>query len=384
MAKGKTGQENKFQYIIRDMKAQILAGKLMPEGRIPTRVELERKYKASSRTIQKSLDVLIYEGFIRVRGRKGGSFISPRPPCQSRFALLFPQKHEYWAGRNMFYQSLYNQSRLISEKHDIAFELFHGFSNLRNFDTFLKLTEDLIACKFAGVIFASPPFQLEGSQLLEHPGILRAGVMSRELFTNIPKVAPGDRFLEKAMGRLALMNCRRPFLLSAAGAGVAGNFQKFCLKFGMNYDERRIQAANRDEAQWANHMVQAVMSLPSTCRPDGMIIADDLLEPHAVKGLTARGISKSKHFPIVSLCNYPLIQPCELDVIHLGYDTDRYLELLVKLIKDQRLGKTVPAFTALPALFEDEHMPASPADKDRYVLSVSTAASQRRRKHVPS
>ncbi len=357
MATGKRDaiQENKFEYIIRDMKDQILEGSLSPGRRIPTRVDLEKKYQASSRTVQKSLAVLVDEGFIYVRGRKGGSFISERPPCQSRFALLFPQKREYWLGRNMFYQSLYNQARAISIKNDISFELFHGYSNLKNFDTFLKLTDDLIARKYAGVIFASPPFQLEGSQLLEHPDILRAGVMSKDHFPKIPKVSPSGKFLEMAMERLALLDCKKPFLLSASAGGISDSFQGYCQKFMMNYDIRRIQVSSRDDAQMANHIVQAVMSLSPAIRPDGMIIADDLLEPPAVNGLIACGFSKGKHFPIVSMCNYPLLQPCKVNVIHLGYDTDRCLELLVNLIQGQQRGNPVTGFTVIPALFEDEY-----------------------------
>lgn len=348
-------QANKNNLIIRDIKLQILNGELSPGARMPTRIELEKKYRASSRTVQKSLHVLIEEGFVFTRGRKGGSFISQAPPCHSKIAILFPSGYKYSMTYNVFYRSLHLEAGKLSSQNGITFEFFHGFGDLEHFNTFMALTDDLLAHKYAGVIFAGPPFQLAETKLVQHPDILRAAVCYKNHFPHIPKVAHDRNFLQNATQHLASLGCKRPGVIALTDNQLEENFQQICQKQNLAYDPRRVHVLNRGFAQWASNNIQAQMTMPEDIRPDGLVLTDDLLEEHVVKGLLATGCTQGNCMPVVALCNYPMVEKRELPIIHLGYDNDLFLKLLVKLIQDQRAGKTVTNFTPIVAQFEEDY-----------------------------
>src|SRR4051812_34234140 len=75
--------------IVRRLRGRIVGGALMPGVQMPTRVEIEQEFGASRGTVQRALQELQRDGFVRVSGRQG-TFVSEEPPHLTNYALVFP------------------------------------------------------------------------------------------------------------------------------------------------------------------------------------------------------------------------------------------------------------------------------------------------------
>ncbi|RZM22111.1 MAG: GntR family transcriptional regulator, partial [Pedobacter sp.] len=65
--------------IVEELRSRIVAGELNPGSRFPTRSEIEKQYGAGPTTVQRALESLRRDGFIRVHSRKG-TFVADNPP----------------------------------------------------------------------------------------------------------------------------------------------------------------------------------------------------------------------------------------------------------------------------------------------------------------
>ncbi len=67
-----------IEEIVQSLKADIIAGKIHPEGKLPPERELQTRYGVGRGTIREALKVLKGMGLIEIRkGRGGGAFLSP-------------------------------------------------------------------------------------------------------------------------------------------------------------------------------------------------------------------------------------------------------------------------------------------------------------------
>src|SRR5690349_1494491 len=107
-------RDAKHRTISAQIRRQILQGAYPPGGRLPTREQLERRFRASRVTVQKALDRLTRDGFVRANGRQG-TFVVDRPPHQSRFALLFPQHITPNAYAAPLYRALHAEAATMNQ-----------------------------------------------------------------------------------------------------------------------------------------------------------------------------------------------------------------------------------------------------------------------------
>ena len=87
-----TRQAVKQDAIIEDLRRRILDRSFAPGSRMPTRSELQERFQVSSVTIQRALDRLISDGFVRAHGRRG-TFVVDHPPHACNYGLVFPGNH---------------------------------------------------------------------------------------------------------------------------------------------------------------------------------------------------------------------------------------------------------------------------------------------------
>ena len=65
--------------IAQSLRKAIVSGKYQPGQQLPTRVVLEKRFKVSPETLQRSFDELKEDGFLRAQ-RRGGTFVVDYPP----------------------------------------------------------------------------------------------------------------------------------------------------------------------------------------------------------------------------------------------------------------------------------------------------------------
>ena len=85
----------KHEVIARDLRQRIIAGAFRPGARLPTRSDIERDFQASMPTVQRAIDLLIRDGFVRSR-HGTGTFVTERPPHLSHYGIVFPA---HWRSR---------------------------------------------------------------------------------------------------------------------------------------------------------------------------------------------------------------------------------------------------------------------------------------------
>src|ERR1043166_6849986 len=82
------GAEIGYEGISGILRQEMLAGQWKANGRLPTRRELQMRFRTTSVTIQNALDVLSEQGFVRAAGRQG-TFVAEHPPHLHHYALIF-------------------------------------------------------------------------------------------------------------------------------------------------------------------------------------------------------------------------------------------------------------------------------------------------------
>src|SRR5688572_20743263 len=75
--------------VVEHLRRRILSGVNPPGSRLPTQIELQRRFHTTPVTVQRAFDRLADEGFIGARSN-AGSFVSPHPPHLWHYGLLMP------------------------------------------------------------------------------------------------------------------------------------------------------------------------------------------------------------------------------------------------------------------------------------------------------
>jgi DNA-binding transcriptional regulator YhcF (GntR family) len=156
--------------IVKDFRDRIVAGELYPGSRFPTRVEIEQQYGAGSVTVQRALEALRYDGFIRVEGKRG-TFVADNPPHLSRYAVVFPHYADS-VEHSQFWQALTQELEVVSQSHpDYQLPAYYGVHRHENSEDFIRLCRDVTSHRIAGLIFTMHPYELHGTPILDEPNI---------------------------------------------------------------------------------------------------------------------------------------------------------------------------------------------------------------------
>jgi hypothetical protein len=340
----------KTERIVVQLREEIVAGRRAPGERLPTRDEMVTSYGVSKVTVQRALDRLADDGFVVADGRRG-TFVAHGAPHLTRYALLFPNPpgrphNQLWAALTLEARALGGEARVTC---------IHGFHGRAGFLEYDRLLADVHADRLAGLIFASAPFNLEGTPLLEAAGIPRTIIMSRPKF-GAPVISHEPLgFLRKACQHLAARGRQRPAMIAANHPPEwLDEVQAEFTAHGLEYTESWLQAVPLEGAHWAANLVRLLFDRPAPQRPDSLIVADDnLLEP-ASRALHHLGLRAPADVELVAECNFPWPTPSLLPVARIGYSITECLRLCRRNIDLARQGHTPPLQTFLPALTERE------------------------------
>jgi len=348
----------KRTFIEEKLRAQILAGRLAPGGRLPTRTELEKHFRVSSVTVQLALDRLVEDGFVKAEGRKG-TFVSAHPPHLCRYALCFPNYPSTDGGWPRFWTALTNEALRLQTSQPRRITLFHGLDGHVDSEDYQRLLADVRAHRLAGVIFAAHPFMLMDLPLMREPGLPRVAIMNELLYPNLAAVdLDRESFIRKALDALRERGRKRiafvtvPFLDATYHAMI----EKELAARRMVTRPYWTLLAPPAAPVCAKNAVHLLMHGPAGERPDGLVVTDDNLVEHATAGLVAAGARVPEDADVIGHCNFPWPTPNVLPVKRLGYDARQVLYCCLESIDRQRQGRK-PDLKVVPAIFEEEAAP---------------------------
>lgn len=344
----------KERRILDELRQQIVEGRYPPGSLLPTRDELVRHFRVSPITLQKALSGLIDDGFVYAKTGQG-TFVVDEPPHLSRYGLVFPSDpgSDSW---NNFFAAMNNEAMAIQRAKPERLSIYFGLEHPARHERRDKLIADVQAHRLAGLIFASPPFNFTGTPLLDEPGMARVATAP---YADVPAVVlDTGSLLNKALAYLASRGRRRIAVVSAQVARPADAFfEAFRMLLPQRQMETRTyweQAVHPSCPRWAKNVVELLFQGGPATRPDGLIIADDNLVPHATAGLLAAGIRVPDEVDVVGHCNFPWPTPSVVPAKRIGYDARQVLAAFIASIDMQRRGETPPPVTEIAAVTDDE------------------------------
>ncbi len=351
----------KIELIAREIRSRIVCKGYPPGGRLPTRTELESEFTASSATVQRSLDALTEDGFIVPRGCSG-TFVASAPPCFSRYALIFPGVPEPGAHWSNFWTALANSGTTIGKRCSRELVALHGFEGCGGYERAARVEREVANHMFAGLIFASPPFYLEGTSIASVKGVPRVAVASHAYKAEETWSIgfDSDSFYRKALEHLRKLGSRRVAVIVQAelDKNSLEHILSLIAEMGFESKPQWVQAVSVKIPFWTKQVVDLLFDDVTSDEkkkrsPDSLLIADDNFVDHATAALAAKGLDG--RIPVVAGANFPWVTPSHTAVTRLGFDIDSLMVKAVGIIDAWHEGKAPTSrFEELPALFESE------------------------------
>lgn len=347
--KVRKSKENLKQYEVVDrLRESIVSGEYQPGDRIPIQIELVKKFRMSSVTIQQAVDALKAQGFLTAK-RRMGTFVVAEPPHLVNYALVFPHTPNHSPIWSHFYETLKHEAVTLSKELDRSIECFFGMEDFERSPDYVRLVKLVKEQRLAGLIFAAPPQLLMESPLMTEP-MPRAAIASVDkVHLGVPLIsANSSKVIEMAVDCLLLRNRKRIALLSTTPAHVDEWLRRqyeFANR-GVITNEHWCFALSARLANTAKSCVRLLMELSPDQQPDGIIVMDDhLLEPVEQGLLQSLGETAAEAVDIVGLCNLPDRFGHLLPVEKIGFMANDLLRKGVWLIDEQRKGHKVPKVT---------------------------------------
>ncbi len=346
----------KRNQIAQHFRERILSGAMVAGEQLPGQTELASQFGVSPVTVQRSVELLAREGFVRTQ-RRAGTFVADRLPHLHRYGLVFadtPENPNTWT---LFHGAVANQAIRLSRHNGIELTAYHGVDGHLDVRDYRRLLEDVRAGTVGGLIFACYPSQLLQTPLLRDPELPRVAIMGLPEIPGIPRVF-GDieHLLVRGLDWLVGQGRRRLAILASEGMFVHCRelFAPALRERGLVVDPGWIQIVDRRPPEAANHCVQLLLRPGQSERPDGLLVLDDNLVEHACAGLVAAGVKVPDEVSVIAQCNFPWPPPAVLPVRRIGFDCGQMLTACIESINRQRRGEPVEPSIRIPALFEEE------------------------------
>ncbi len=356
--------------ILDSLRGEIINGTLAPGQRLPTRSELVARFDASSVTVQRALDTLIADGFVQPRGRSG-TFVVEHPPHLFHYGLVIAGALDQRAGWPHFWNALVDEAKTLFGRGPRSMTVYYGIE-ARDERHYPKLLRDVQARRLAGLIFATNPYFLVNSPVLDLPGLPRVAIANLP-GSVVPSILELDSqgIFDLAIRRFAAMGRRRVALLTVPGIEPVHreHFLSELGRQGLATRPEWLQAAAIQYPYWAEHITRLLFRPGQEQMPDALLITDDNLVGPATAGLRALGVRCPDDVEVVAHANFPWPTASALPITRIGFDANQLLHLGVADLDRQRRAPERATRSTLAPVFADQTahagMPAThPLPKD--------------------
>lgn len=349
------GTQHKKQRVATHLRQLIVAGELAPGDRLPTRLQLEEQFNASTITIQQALDSLVADEFVRVNGRRG-TFVASNPPHLTRYALVLPShptRHTAYQWTR-FHTALCDEASRLQRENDLQISVHTHVEAHTDTPEFVSLVNQVRSNRLAGLIFTQVD-DYQNTPLLCEPGVGRVWVEVNSTSSAGVAAVSLERqsFLLRALDDFAAQGRKRLAILQTAPDDCLGIVEAAAER-GLAVEPYWMQTVNVQSADAARNCTHLLFYSGHAQRPDCLLITDDnLLEP-ATLGLLDAGVKVPDEVAVTTHCNFPYLAPSVVPVKRLGFDIRAVLNLCVEKIDAQRRGEPTQSFTPVTAQFESE------------------------------
>lgn len=358
-------QKNKHRDITIEIRREILSGKLKPGERLPTRVELEKKFNVSRVTMQNAIDSLVKNGTVYADGTNG-TFVSEFPMEIYHYGIIFPHKHSSAQPWSRMWKIILQETQNLFAKPPYSLSVFYGDKYHVAANGNADFIEDIRHKRTAGLIFILDPEYLEGTEIVKDPGIPRVVLH--------PK--PGSRYASVGWDSKGLLGEMAKYLLERKRSKTA--VLMFSRQFGNPGDlDRVLGELNKHGLQTAKNMlygidiaypesvvnITSLMMRDKDCRPDSIIILDDNLIEGVIRGIKESGMCVPSDVELVAMVNFPYNERLDVPVKMFGFDISEQLRIAKLKLEAIRQENKYEKTTVLKFISDREYEKAGKAGK---------------------
>lgn len=325
----------------------LVSGKWQPAERLPTRLELIKDFDASSVTIQRALDVLIADGFLRSDGCRG-TFVSDYPPHLFCYGLVLNGVAPGTEGQGKS-KALLDAAKILSKQRpNIRFKEYHNVLNAKDPATYQQLIEDIYFRRVAGLLFLNNPFEFDKTPVFADKSIPCAAFMSgssskKNLFALVNK---DNEFFQKSIDFLCSKGCRKVALLLPDIYD-----ERTVVKFSQTFIELAkptplkmlpygILSIAMTNSLLSQNIIKLLLSLPDDKKPDSLLIIDDNIVANIVSSLEKEKVNLPEELVVVAQTNFPNKPDCHSEIGLVGVDVFEGLQRAIEAFDKWNRSKT--------------------------------------------
>jgi len=351
-----TDPQDKAIRIEADLRGEITRGERVAGDPIPTRQQLIDHYKASSVTVNKALQRLQQQGFVRSRGRLG-TFVHETPPHLHRFGVVFDNDPN---ADDRIWPGLY---QLVSQLIDDEFQdenrrliRYTPEGDMRQPGRYAKLIEDMELSRLGGLVFVNNPGLCEQDWIVYNADIPRVG-MTPVTWEKISAIYPDlTALMDEGFKYLASKGCRRVMVVHQVSMRLSWHqldetwvnpLRASAAKFGIELPDGFTHAVTPRSAMNMRQVLMLMKHLPKDKQPDGLFVTDDRLLVDVLSAMESIDIVPGRDIPVIGHANLPLREDPVPGVARLGYDIHDFLERSIDELIRMRDADINPEFYAL-------------------------------------
>lgn len=343
------------------LRRAMVSGTYAPGSRLPTRLELCRRFNTGEPTLQAAMAALTTEGFVCSRGRHG-TFVSETPPHLCRYGLVFARSPADGNDWSRFYTALTDAACRPRGQGSTTWEPYFRVdaSQPDAYGDRARFLADLAEGRLAGVLYATTPGTSLGERQLRRPPPVPAVAFTyRGTLPQDWAVVDVDAhdLVDKALDYLAARGRRRLAVLTIPGAaypGVSEHLAAALAARGMATDPTWNLGLPHTPPGVVRLVVHLLMTPDRRRRPDAMLVLDDNLLESASLGLLDAGVRAGEDFDLVSHANFPVPTVSHVPVKRVGFDVRKILGRCLELLEAQRQGTGGREQVLVPAEYEPD------------------------------
>ena len=316
--------------IEQELRRRICDGTYAPGARLPLRRKLLVEFGASPLTMQRAMDRLAEQGFVRAKGVLG-TFVAERLPNRGCIALVFPSEPERSGGLR-FWSAIQRAAAGWDGAGGATFRPYFLNDSHLDVPDHRRLCADLADGGLAGVLSVNDPHYLIGSPVLESPlprvciGNGQAGTIERYRASFIH--LKDDLVQDAVLRRFHTEGRRRVAILTNSAQDERAWLAKL-KEVGLKTRPEWWIALHASAAEGARPITRLLCSGPADKRPDCLLISDDNLVLHAAAGILDARLHMPQDLRVAAHANFPYPTHAPFPCLRFGVDVVALLHAAV-------------------------------------------------------
>jgi DNA-binding LacI/PurR family transcriptional regulator len=321
----------------------LKSGRWLPGEKLPVRLELIKELDVSSVTIQRALDDLVADGFLRSDGCRG-TFVADYPPYLYTYGVVFNGVYRGTerAGRAEAIRLSMNQ---LKKRHpDISFKEYHNLEWFRDRTDYNRLIEDIEHRRLAGLIFMNTPFEFNGTPIVES-NLPKFAFMSSPQNKEVTTIAmnwSSAEFYSKAIRYFEEKKCKKLAVLVTSiydqdvVKRMTSNLMAYINGKSLEFNGNMILGGSLNNEVLTLNTLELLFAQPDP--PDALLIMDDNITNN-ISGSFMKLKNRPEKLTILSSTNFPYIPDFPLPIGYIGMDLSETMEFALDFIYKQNTIK---------------------------------------------